>query len=73
MEEQALLLKENLLNIRSILTNDKVDFYNSERKKINKKVFTLSDNEKSNEKGDFKDFMSKEIHEQPSTLSICLN
>ena len=24
MEEQALLLKENLLNIRSILTNDKV-------------------------------------------------
>ena len=56
-----------------VLTNDKIDFYNSQKKKINKKVFTLSDNEKSNEKGDFKDFMSKEIHEQPSTLNVCLN
>ena len=33
----------------------------------------MLDNEKSNEKGDFKDFMSKEIHEQPSTLNVCLN
>jgi len=56
-----------------ILTNDKVDFYNFQKKKINKKVFTLLDNERSSEKGDFKDFMSKEIHEQPSTLNICLN
>jgi len=56
-----------------ILTNDKVDFYNFQKKKINKKVFTLSDNEASADKGDFKDFMSKEIHEQPSTLNICLN
>jgi len=56
-----------------ILTNDKVDFYNFQKKKINKKVFTLSDNEASTDKGDFKDFMSKEIHEQPSTLNICLN
>jgi len=56
-----------------ILTNDKVDFYNFQKKKINKKVFTLSDNETSSDKGDFKDFMSKEIHEQPSTLNICLN
>ena len=56
-----------------ILTNDKVDFYNFQKKKINKKVFTLSDNETSADKGDFKDFMSKEIHEQPSTLNICLN
>tara|TARA_B100001996_G_scaffold41169_1_gene30000 strand:- start:1335 stop:3152 length:1818 start_codon:yes stop_codon:yes gene_type:complete len=56
-----------------ILTNDKVDFYNFQKKKINKKVFTLSDNETSTDKGDFKDFMSKEIHEQPSTLNICLN
>ena len=56
-----------------ILTNDKVDFYNFQNKKINKKVFTLSDNETFSDKGDFKDFMSKEIHEQPSTLNICLN
>ena len=41
-----------------ILTKDKVEFYNSKKNKINKKVLTLSLEENKTSKGDFKDFMS---------------
>ena len=55
-----------------ILTRDKVEFYNSEKNKINKEILTLSNDENKTTKGDFKDFMSKEINEQPVTSKTCL-
>ena len=55
-----------------ILTNDKIEFYNSENKKINKKILTLSNDKNMTEKGDYKDFMSKEINEQNITAKTCV-
>jgi len=55
-----------------ILTKDKVEFYNSEKNKINKEILTLSNDENKTTKGDFKDFMSKEINEQSVTSKTCL-
>ncbi len=56
-----------------VLSKDKIDFYNNEEKKINKKVYTLSDDENISDKGDYKNFMSKEIFEQPITAKNCIN
>ena len=56
-----------------ILTKDNVDFYDYKRKKINKKVFTLSEDKNVNDKGDYKNFMIKEIFEQPVTVKTCVN
>ena len=56
-----------------ILTNDKVEFFNSKRKKINKEVSILSNDKNDSDKGDFKDFMSKEIDEQQITSKICIH
>jgi len=56
-----------------ILTKDKVEFYNSKNKKINKKIQTLSNDKYNTEKGDYKDFMSKEINEQSVTVKTCIN
>jgi len=55
-----------------VLTNNKIDFYNSKNKKVNKKILTLSDDKQTTEKGDYKDFMSKEINEQYITTKTCL-
>ena len=55
-----------------ILTNNKVEIYNSKNKKINKEVLTLSDDKNTADKGDFKDFMSKEINEQNITVKTCV-
>ena len=55
-----------------ILTNNKVEFYNSKNKKINKEVLTLSNDKNTADKGDFKDFMSKEINEQNITVKTCV-
>jgi len=55
-----------------ILTNNNVDFYNSKNIKINKKILTLSDDSYTSEKGDYKDFMSKEINEQNITAENCV-
>ena len=55
-----------------ILTKDKVEFYNSKNKKINKEILTLSNEKNSAQKGDFKDFMSKEINEQNTTTKACI-
>ena len=55
-----------------VLTNNKVDFYNSKNKKINKEILTLSNDKHATEKGDFKDFMSKEINEQDITVKSCI-
>ncbi len=56
-----------------VLSKDKVDFYDVNQKKINKKVYTLSNDEKLSDKGDYKNFMSKEIFEQPITVKNCIN
>jgi len=55
-----------------ILTNDKIDFYNSKGKKINKEVLELLNDKYNVEKGDYKDFMSKEINEQNITTKTCI-
>jgi len=55
-----------------IVTKNNVDFYNFKNKKINKKVLTLSNEKNATEKGDYKDFMSKEINEQNITVKTCI-
>jgi glucosamine--fructose-6-phosphate aminotransferase (isomerizing) len=55
-----------------LLNNNKVEFYNSNNKKINKEVLTLSNDENTEDKGDYKDFMSKEINEQSITVKTCI-
>ncbi len=55
-----------------ILTNDKIEFYNSKNKKINKEILTLANDQQAAEKGEYKDFMSKEIDEQSITTKTCI-
>jgi glucosamine--fructose-6-phosphate aminotransferase (isomerizing) len=55
-----------------ILTKNKVDFYNRENIKINKEVLILSNDKLATDKGDYKDFMSKEIYEQSMTTKTCI-
>jgi len=56
-----------------LLTKDNVEFYDLNKKKINKKVLVLSDDKNVAHKGDYKNFMSKEIFEQPVTAKNCIN
>ena len=56
-----------------ILYKEKVEFYNSNKKKINKEIFELSNEDNVADKGDYKDFMSKEINEQSATTKKCIN
>ena len=56
-----------------VLTKDKVDFYNSKNKRVNKKILILSNEKYNVDKGDYKDFMSKEINEQTTTIKTCIN
>ncbi len=56
-----------------VVSKNNVDFYNFKKKKINKKVHILSDDENISEKGDYKNFMSKEIFEQAVTAKNCIN
>ena len=56
-----------------LLTKDNIEFYDVKKNKINKKVFILSEDKNINEKGDYKNFMSKEIFEQPITIKSCIN
>ena len=56
-----------------VLTKDSIEFYNRNDKKINKKVLVLSDDENLADKGDYKNFMSKEIFEQPITVRNGIN
>ncbi len=55
-----------------VLTNNTVNFYDSNKKKINKKIHTLSEDQNSSDKGDYKNFMSKEIFEQPISAKKCI-
>jgi glutamine---fructose-6-phosphate transaminase (isomerizing) len=56
-----------------VLSKNDVNFYDTNINKINKKVHTLSEDESILEKGDYKNFMSKEIFEQPLTAKNCIN
>jgi glucosamine--fructose-6-phosphate aminotransferase (isomerizing) len=56
-----------------ILAKDSVEFYNQNNIKINKKVLILSDDKNLADKGDYKNFMSKEIFEQPITVKNGIN
>ena len=56
-----------------VLSKDDVKFYDVKKNKINKKVYILSDDKNISEKGDYKNFMSKEIFEQPVTAKKCIN
>ena len=55
-----------------ILTKDNVEFYNSKSKKVNKEILTLSNDKFTADKGNYKDFMSKEINEQSMTTKTCI-
>ncbi len=56
-----------------VLTKDEVSFYDSKKNKINKKIHIVSDEENTVDKGDYKNFMSKEIFEQPITAKKCVS
>ncbi len=56
-----------------LLYKEKVEFYNSDKKKINKEIFELSKEDNVADKGDYKNFMSKEIDEQSITTKKCIN
>ena len=51
---------------------EKWNFTIQKNKKVNKQVLTLSDDKHTAEKGDYKDFMSKEINEQNVTAKTCI-
>ena len=56
-----------------LLTQNKIEFYNSNNKKVNKEILTLSNDKNTADKGTYKDFMSKEINEQSQTAKNCIN
>ena len=56
-----------------MISKSDVSFFDAKRKKINKKVHIVSDEQNTSEKGDYKNFMSKEIFEQPLTVKKCIN
>ena len=56
-----------------VLTKDSVSFYDVKKNKINKEVLILSDDKNISDKGDYKNFMSKEIFEQPITAKNCIH
>ena len=56
-----------------ILSKDAIEFYDINKNKINKKIHILSNDENLSDKGDYKNFMSKEIFEQPNTVKSCIN
>ncbi len=55
-----------------VLSKDEVKFYNHNKDKINKEIFTLSEDKASVTKGNYKNFMIKEIFDQPVTTKTCL-
>ena len=56
-----------------MLSKNEVAFYDVNQKKINKKIHVVSDDENTSDKGDYKNFMSKEIFEQSITIKKCLS
>ena len=56
-----------------IVKKDQIEFFDTDGSHINKKVMNLSKEDIQYDKGDYKYFMEKEIDEQPSTISDCIN
>ena len=56
-----------------VLTKNSIEFYNLNDQKVNKKVLVLSDDKNLADKGAYKNFMSKEIFEQPITVKNGIN
>ena len=56
-----------------VISKDEVNFYDVSKNKINKKTHILSEDENIVDKGEYKNFMSKEIFEQPVTAKNCVN
>ena len=56
-----------------VLTKQNISFFDVNKKKINKKIHIVSDEENVADKGDYKNFMSKEIFEQPITAKKCVS
>ncbi len=56
-----------------VLSKSEVSFYDDKKNKINKKIHIVSDEENIVDKGDYKNFMSKEIFEQPITAKKCVS
>ena len=52
---------------------DQIEFFDSNGKKVNKKIMNMSKDELNYDKGDYKYFMEKEIDEQPATIKACIN
>jgi glucosamine--fructose-6-phosphate aminotransferase (isomerizing) len=53
----------------AIITKDKVEIYNINGEKVEKKPFTVNWDIAAAEKGGYKHFMLKEIYEQPKTIT----
>ena len=53
------------------MTKDNIEFFDENKKKLTKD-YLLSDDENTSDKGDYKNFMSKEIFEQPNTAKNCI-
>ncbi len=56
-----------------VLTKSEISFFDAFKKKINKKIHVVSDDKNISDKGDYKNFMSKEIFEQPITAKKCVS
>ncbi len=56
-----------------IIKKDQIEFFDSNGKKINKKILQLSSTENNYDKGEYKHYMAKEIEEQPLTIKNCVN
>jgi glucosamine--fructose-6-phosphate aminotransferase (isomerizing) len=56
-----------------VITNDKIEFFDKNNKRIDKKIVQLSSDKGIYDKSGFKDFMSKEIFEQPEVIKKCIN
>jgi len=57
----------------ALITKDKVEVYNLEGKKVEKKPLHVTWDVSVAEKGGYKHFMQKEIHEQPRTIADTLS
>ena len=56
-----------------VLSKNNVTFYDKIKNKINKKIHIVSDDQNITDKGDYKNYMSKEIFEQSVTSKKCIN
>ena len=56
-----------------VLTKDNISFYDDDLKKVNKKIYSMLEDESTTDKGAYKHFMLKEIYEQPITVKNCIN